>query len=299
MNNILIIGNGFDLDLGLPTRYSDFIDSSNFKAIVSHNNMALALQKESKVNKWIDVETFIKDYVVQNQDRLSPNVTETEFEEIRESLLLYMSSISYDNIKLKSNAATLLKALSGNDDFLIYNFNYTDFDKICNALNARVKCTHIHGDVKRNNIIWGTEDAPQIPLQYNFIKKSFSSNYVRTNIKDDMKCTPRLIVYGHSLGVTDRHYFYETFKMRSGLVCNSVIRIFTFDRQSEYEIKGNIKEMVGNFDNFVGKNDFKIYYNDGKSDEQSISSFLREVYESTLSSIRIRDNNYEIIDGLQ
>lgn len=27
MKNVLIIGNGFDLDLGLPTRYSDFAKS--------------------------------------------------------------------------------------------------------------------------------------------------------------------------------------------------------------------------------------------------------------------------------
>lgn len=26
-NNILILGNGFDLDLGLPTKYSDFANS--------------------------------------------------------------------------------------------------------------------------------------------------------------------------------------------------------------------------------------------------------------------------------
>ena len=28
MKNVLIIGNGFDLDLGLPTRYSDFAESN-------------------------------------------------------------------------------------------------------------------------------------------------------------------------------------------------------------------------------------------------------------------------------
>ena len=31
MNNLLIIGNGFDLDLGLPTKYSNFIESKYFK----------------------------------------------------------------------------------------------------------------------------------------------------------------------------------------------------------------------------------------------------------------------------
>ena len=30
----LILGNGFDLDMGLPSRYSDFAESNEFKAIV-------------------------------------------------------------------------------------------------------------------------------------------------------------------------------------------------------------------------------------------------------------------------
>ena len=31
----LIIGNGFDLDLGLPSKYSDFIDSPEWRNILS------------------------------------------------------------------------------------------------------------------------------------------------------------------------------------------------------------------------------------------------------------------------
>lgn len=30
----IILGNGFDIDLGLPSRYSDFIKSNEWKAVV-------------------------------------------------------------------------------------------------------------------------------------------------------------------------------------------------------------------------------------------------------------------------
>ncbi len=43
---IMIIGNGFDLNLGLETRYQDFIKSSHFKSLYSEDNTSALYLKE-------------------------------------------------------------------------------------------------------------------------------------------------------------------------------------------------------------------------------------------------------------
>ena len=59
---VLILGNGFDLDLGLKTSYSDFMDSDDFKAIVDNNYFARYLEeKRSELGgNWIDIENEIR-----------------------------------------------------------------------------------------------------------------------------------------------------------------------------------------------------------------------------------------------
>ena len=91
-NNIFIIGNGFDLDLGLPTRFSDFANSTfwpiakkkdkpqelptrtargSFMAMLPlHQNTLLEHYLEDKRDKesWFDLEGYLLDYA-------SPNIS--------------------------------------------------------------------------------------------------------------------------------------------------------------------------------------------------------------------------------
>ena len=77
-NNLLIVRNGFDLEHGLKTQYTDFFDVidkkaaskneiilNNNKYLIKDNNLLLYLIKEYKQNKlqgnnWIDIETELK-----------------------------------------------------------------------------------------------------------------------------------------------------------------------------------------------------------------------------------------------
>lgn len=77
-NNLLIVGNGFDLEHGLKTHYTDFFDTinnrvspkneiilNNHKYLIEDNNLLLYLLEEYKQNKlqgnnWIDIETELK-----------------------------------------------------------------------------------------------------------------------------------------------------------------------------------------------------------------------------------------------
>ena len=58
---VLVIGNGFDLDLGLPTKYSDFIKSLCFDELCEKDNkLANHLREVHDVKNWIDVEEELK-----------------------------------------------------------------------------------------------------------------------------------------------------------------------------------------------------------------------------------------------
>ena len=77
---VLVIGNGFDLDMGLRTSYADFVDSIYFKYLIDPNQknpvemmegvdedkiiripngMASYVMEEKEHNNWVDLEECI------------------------------------------------------------------------------------------------------------------------------------------------------------------------------------------------------------------------------------------------
>ncbi len=62
-DKVLIIGNGFDLDLGLATRYSDFASKSDFFNVFFLNSeLNRHLQNASTNEKWLDMELELEKY---------------------------------------------------------------------------------------------------------------------------------------------------------------------------------------------------------------------------------------------
>ena len=65
---ILIIGNGFDIDLGLRTRYSDFANSKIWEQLMENTygldqDLLGALKKAKEKEAWFDIEKTMNDYV--------------------------------------------------------------------------------------------------------------------------------------------------------------------------------------------------------------------------------------------
>ena len=68
--NTIILGNGFDLDLGLKTSYRDFIKSNQFRTLLDENcNMDIGLnifqfiKDQSQLETWGGVEASLLDFV--------------------------------------------------------------------------------------------------------------------------------------------------------------------------------------------------------------------------------------------
>lgn len=65
---ILIIGNGFDIDLGLRTRYSDFAKSNIWEKLMGNTHgfdqdLLAALRKAKEKEAWFDIEKTMNEYV--------------------------------------------------------------------------------------------------------------------------------------------------------------------------------------------------------------------------------------------
>ena len=84
--NVLVIGNGFDLSLGLKTSYKDFIQSNYFSLLVKNNNsLALYLNEKQEINNWVDIEKELTEYSKQIQDDKSK--VKNDFKELKNALI--------------------------------------------------------------------------------------------------------------------------------------------------------------------------------------------------------------------
>ena len=68
-NTCIIIGNGFDINLGLPTSYTDFVKSTHFNDMVKRGNeLAKYLKSKFELQNWIDIENELKTYSLERSD---------------------------------------------------------------------------------------------------------------------------------------------------------------------------------------------------------------------------------------
>ena len=265
-NSILIIGNGFDLDLGIKTKYIDFANSEYwpFKERFSFEENTLPFflnSRKNKVETWFDLEELLAKFARDNSIFSKEKIIDTmrEFEILKKRLKEYLEKqedVLFE--EMKENTQTKKMSHSILQDFLkmqgrkIYTFNYTNTQKIAKSLISGFEdnVTHIHASIKENNIILGTGDQRDIPDPFFQFYKSASPNYSSNNLVEDLNNADEIYIFGHSLGRNDHDYFSDFFKMASSnpkIPQDSKkikIRIFTYDNNSEIDIKKQLMALT-------------------------------------------------------
>jgi len=183
-NNILILGNGFDLAFGYRTSYSDFatIGFGQFCSellgtdfwpfngtpkqefsdgcLYSH----LKQYKESKIQPdgslgWIDLEAELLNYAISRKDKQnSESLIEYDrvcFEWLRNNLWYFIKRMvpreRKSDFKIQPEALALFKAIKDNGNFgKIINFNYSDpkytLERFCSFKDCEIpSIEYIHG----------------------------------------------------------------------------------------------------------------------------------------------------------
>ena len=306
---VLVIGNGFDLDLGLPTSYQDFLKSRDFNLLLDPVNMKYSygydiedsenifhyLNLKYQCQNWIDIEkelkllasteehyydnlgTLIKTFPVASEGKTK------SFEVLCKQLCLYLMKLDYNFVKRDSTALKLLSIINKYNSICeIITFNYTDLHKLNNELIERlsVRIDHVHGSIKNKDIIIGFEDEVEIDKSYSFMIKSFNPAFRSHNVRQKLLDADEIIFFGHSLGETDYHYFEDLFSFQSQPeYCKGpkVIRIFTYDEKSRIDILFQLRAMNNKrTDMLFDLNDFEIYRTKNDSDKIDIYLSLLE-----------------------
>ena len=173
--HMLVIGNGFDLNLGLRTTYRDFVNSCIFKRMYvnrmkekSSNDNPLPslidyLYGKKFTERWYDIEKALLEYVAPMPDgRFVNNIEEDkrDYDLVCEVLIKYLVSLfktgddsKQSQMMMATPAGQLLHKL-GSDRAIIYSFNYTPIDLIISAVDGRssLNTTRIHGEIKEETI---------------------------------------------------------------------------------------------------------------------------------------------------
>lgn len=247
MNNILILGNGFDLDLGLKTKYSDFAASDEWKVCANEeSNLYKYLEGKNKPDRWFDLEAELLNYAttinpssMTFKDILKED--ELYFNQLHEGIKIFLDKQQLIGINVDSCAAKLLKAVVENGLFRnIYSFNYTNLNIYAKQLGIEIesKCNYIHGSLSDASHILGVNED-KIADGYGFLRKTMSSHYRPHNLFEDLKAADEVIFFGLSFGEIDFHYFEDFFK---NLINKDValrkkkhVTLFTKDESSRKE----------------------------------------------------------------
>src|SRR5574344_208506 len=291
MKAVLILGNGFDLELDLKTSYNDFLKSFDFEDILKDNLLAQHLRTEQKIHNWIDLENELKVYV-NEQEKLAKSKGQgtlsyidklkDDYTQIKYALRKYISGVFYTRNYDESTSAKVLNAVLDNGYFRIISFNYTDLDDISSRnlhkSIGNIQCEYIHGQITKH-IILGVEDDPnpKIPREASFLKKSIDPNFGNNTIRKQLEESDIIIIFGHSLGATDMLYFKDFFNSwinRDVKANNKYIRIITKDNDSMSKLKMNISDINPNIRNLYSGETFKILRVNNVEDMGEINNML-------------------------
>lgn len=258
-NSLLILGNGFDLDLGLHTRFSEFWESDRWRQVklsCPEAYLVKSLEQYRASHHWFDLESGLQEGAERlirslNKNYPSDNYYKS-FQMLKNELKEYVKEQQKSFVPATNSVAELILHAVDSSQSLrcIYTFNYTNLLEISEKFQISdiPPIHHVHGSLSpEDDIILGieVEDFSKIPSPLTFLIKSNSPYYHYTNLLTDLEMSNHVIFFGHSINGMDFPYFKEYFQ---NLVLSHValkdkkrITIITYDEHSAMTIKDNFR----------------------------------------------------------
>lgn len=297
MKIILVIGNGFDLDLGWKTTFSQFANSSYWpQRPKEHANLYIALNQHRSISEWFDLESLLAQYAALRGGQTAPSNAARDkvfFQQLSENLSGYLLDQQDLSIREGSTAEKVLKAVLAYPQFTkIYSYNYTNLKTIAERLGikAQFNYEYVHGSLEKGTPILGIPDSIDVLSEYEFLYKTFNRNYSSHPIPYDLMEADEVIFFGHSLGKIDYHYFQQFFQMQVKQDMKREdgkrITIFTYDDASRMSILKQLREMNNKKTNVLyTQNEFNLIMTDG-SDEKSVRNFLSSFNQRLTAEVK-------------
>lgn len=266
---LLVIGNGFDIDLGVNTTYKEFFERTNYgkDSVVPGSLEDFLYAKYLCSNKlnWFDVEESLAEYVRKKEKPVHHSLIEIDKMQLKNLRNAFYDYI-IDNWTNKSinlwkepTKQSLAKAIIERQNRIkyfekMYSFNCLDYSMLDIASGLEIESLYdivfLHGH--SSQFIFGIAEEDCICKDYSFLVKKNQPGYPIKdveNFKCDLLKSEEVIIFGHSLNRIDMTYFRQfflDFAKRSEM--DRKITIITKDFTSAKEIKKRISEYVLDFD---------------------------------------------------
>jgi hypothetical protein len=255
--NVLIVGNGFDLDLGLHTSYKDFAKSPYWDELYkpdnkwNNNGLADFINHQSLESAWFDIEECLAVYVKRKEKERDFSLVQQDklfLKALERQLTQYLSD---QLLSPKLNGASLANKIIKVQEEAhlfdsIYSFNYTEYDYF-GAIDVDMGYLYdvvpLHS--MKGDIILGIEEEACESREYSFVRKVCHPSYPSTRIVPDLLSSTIVVVFGHSLNSFDYKYFKQYFiSLRQDILKGKErsVYIISKDDNSINTIKDNLCE---------------------------------------------------------
>ena len=301
--NLFIIGNGFDIDLGFPTTYRDFVNNNNAPEYgefpfrgdgAGYYALGRFIQQRATINNWYGLEDILAKYgslkyISVNED---PQETEKEnrndYELLVSRLFSYLNSLDYKQPNQGSVAARILRMYKDATP-TVYSFNYTNLVSIASALGLYYdEPYYVHGSLKNKNIILGVGDYAELGNTADFMYKTSNPCYRSSQLFEDLDKCETVIIFGLSLSRVDYPYFEGFFKkIASGAYhAKKYVRIITASEHSKMEILRNLRRMNDGMISLFNNSDFDIIRTKDDIDEEKVIALIDRIAHTKCASLK-------------
>lgn len=312
-HNVLITGNGFDLDIGYPTRYADFVNSRHWPlkekdlsalGVPNLRNYIYNFTETNKDNlgnvKWIDIEQLLKEYAQSKNKEGTYNeeivlADEECYNSIVSSFTTYLREAILngrtDSLGLKSSTKLINAISKSSKEWIGYTFNYTDTSTIIDFVSKatengslKIPFTHLHGRIDldsliNHTLILGIDDVVSIPKEYKFLRKSWNTHYESHKLDADLLQADDIICYGWSCGDIDREYFRDFInEINNSSEARGKKRglyFITYDEQSRKNIMENLDAMGAQMSQLKKYTDLNFYLTSQKQNPIVVDRFKK------------------------
>lgn len=266
-NNVLfLIGNGFDLHIGMQTKYEHFYDYYLKQTSLNAVIQTFKSNIRKNIEDWADLELKLGEYLESMQENEAISIYDDLIENLRKYI---QSEESRYDIGVDSDKKVIYKGLKHPENYLndnekefvkvyydtkksfpqinIISFNYTTaLDKLLSFNDdsndkCKIGIEHIHGLANQHRMIIGVNDITQIKNDVLKGNAKIIKRYIKSecNVTYGMEYEERCIswineadimcIYGLSLGDTDAIWWNRVAR-RLLRKYKSILIIFCYDK---------------------------------------------------------------------
>lgn len=278
MQTLIILGNGFDLDLGWKTSYKDFFQVMR-DSFYQYNNLSYIKQMIDG-ECWYNLEGYLRQCILRVEQTDLKRLN--DFWQLCSNFMLdyFTRELSVFRTNHNSCAYHLMTVLNNS---VVYTFNYTNPFTKEGIKEPEIHFVHgkldgtFNGTQMKLGVDMGVVQENELSKDY-YLQPLLKSN--ANSEKDGLVCqlkkSDNIIIYGHSLSITDSDYFKLFLEyVASNRFISKSIYFVVYDAKSLQMLKNNMNEYGISFEELqFSQNEINVVYTSKGVDDSTFKKML-------------------------